>query len=143
MLVNIPPVMFTHLHVHTEYSLLDGLSRIPQLVKATADMGMTSLAITDHGSLYGVVDFYSMALEAGVKPIIGCEIYQAYEQLKLQMEQQITEAMTRQTGGVGSGRINVEAVPEFQQQWLHISTQIDHQYEQHLGELREQLLGCY
>ena len=69
--------MFTHLHVHTEYSLFDGFSRIPQLVQQAASLGMQSLAITDHGSLYGAVDFYSAALDAGVKPIIGCEIYAA------------------------------------------------------------------
>ena len=69
--------MFTHLHVHTEYSLLDGISRIPQLVEQTSNLGMDAIAITDHGSLYGVVDFYSTALKAGVKPIIGCEIYEA------------------------------------------------------------------
>ena len=69
--------MFTHLHVHTEYSLLDGISRIPDLVEQTTKLGMDSLAITDHGSLYGVVDFYSAALKAGIKPIIGCETYEA------------------------------------------------------------------
>ena len=72
-----PLTMFTHLHVHTEYSLLDGVSRIPELLEQTAKLGMDSLAITDHGSLYGVVDFYSEALDAGIKPIIGCEIYEA------------------------------------------------------------------
>ncbi len=69
--------MFTHLHVHTEYSLLDGISRIDDLVKQTSKLGMDSLAITDHGSLYGIVDFYSAALAKGIKPIIGCEIYEA------------------------------------------------------------------
>ena len=69
--------MFTHLHVHTEYSLLDGVSRIPKLVKQARELGMDALAITDHGSLYGVVDFYSECLEAGIKPIIGCEVYVA------------------------------------------------------------------
>jgi DNA polymerase III subunit alpha len=67
--------MFTHLHVHTEYSLLDGLCRIPSLVSRAREMGMHSLAITDHGSLYGVVDFYLQAKEAGLKPIIGSEFY--------------------------------------------------------------------
>ena len=70
--------MFTHLHVHTEYSLLDGISRIPKLVGQASALGMDALAITDHGSLYGVVDFYSAAQKAGVKPIIGCEIYEAH-----------------------------------------------------------------
>jgi DNA polymerase-3 subunit alpha len=68
---------FTHLHVHTEYSLLDGISRIPDLVDQTKSLGMTSLAITDHGGMYGVVDFYAACKEAGIKPIIGCEVYVA------------------------------------------------------------------
>lgn len=71
--------MFTHLHVHTEYSLLDGLSRIPQVVARAKEMGMDALAITDHGAMYGVVEFYSQCKEAGIKPIIGCELYVAPE----------------------------------------------------------------
>ncbi len=67
--------MFTHLHVHTEYSLLDGMCRIPQLVARARELGMDSLAITDHGAMYGVIEFYRTAREAGIKPIIGCEIY--------------------------------------------------------------------
>ena len=70
--------MFTHLHTHTEYSMLDGISRIPDLVYQVRDMGMESLGITDHGNLYGVVDFYSECKEAGIKPIIGCEVYVAH-----------------------------------------------------------------
>ncbi len=67
--------MFTHLHVHTEYSLLDGMCRIPQLVARAKELGMESLAITDHGVMYGVIEFYQAAREAGVKPIIGVETY--------------------------------------------------------------------
>ncbi len=67
--------MFTHLHVHTEYSLLDGMCRIPQLVAKTKELGMDALAITDHGVMYGALQFYSAAKEAGIKPIIGCEVY--------------------------------------------------------------------
>ena len=67
--------MFTHLHVHTEYSLLDGMCRIPQLIQRAKELGMEGLAITDHGSLYGVIQFYLQAREAGIKPIIGCELY--------------------------------------------------------------------
>ena len=67
--------MFTHLHVHTEYSLLDGMCRIPQLVNRAREMGMDSLAITDHGVMYGVIEFYDAAIKAGIKPIIGCEAY--------------------------------------------------------------------
>jgi len=67
--------MFTHLHVHTEYSLLDGLCRIPQLVSRAKELGMDSLAITDHGAMYGAMEFYHAAREAGIKPILGCEFY--------------------------------------------------------------------
>ena len=70
--------MFTHLHTHTEYSMLDGISRIPELVQQTKELGMSSLAITDHGSLYGAVDFYSECKEQNIKPIIGCEMYVAH-----------------------------------------------------------------
>ena len=69
--------MFTHLHVHTEYSLLDGLSSISGLVERAKEQGMTAMGITDHGGMYGVVDFYSACKEAGIKPIIGCELYVA------------------------------------------------------------------
>lgn len=66
---------FVHLHVHTEYSLLDGANRIKDLIKRTKELGMDSIAITDHGVMYGVVDFYKEAVNNGIKPIIGCEIY--------------------------------------------------------------------
>ena len=68
---------FTHLHVHTEYSLLDGCARIKQLIDRAAELGQKSLAITDHGVMYGVIDFYKYALSKGVKPIVGCEVYVA------------------------------------------------------------------
>jgi len=68
---------FVHLHVHSEYSLLDGACRIPQLVEKAAALGMKSLAITDHGVMYGVIDFYKACKKAGIKPILGCEVYTA------------------------------------------------------------------
>ncbi|MBI3379556.1 DNA polymerase III subunit alpha [Candidatus Gottesmanbacteria bacterium] len=68
---------FVHLHTHTEFSLLDGLAKIPDLLNRTKELGMDSLAITDHGSMYGAVKFFLKAKEAGVKPIIGVEAYQA------------------------------------------------------------------
>ena len=68
---------FVHLHVHTEYSLLDGAARIKELVSAAAAKGMKALAITDHGSMFGVIDFYKAAKKAGIKPILGCEVYVA------------------------------------------------------------------
>ncbi len=68
---------FVHLHVHTEFSLLDGFSRIPKLVDRAAELGMESLAITDHGVMFGVIDFYRAAKKAGIKPILGMEGYLA------------------------------------------------------------------
>ena len=69
--------MFTHLHNHTEYSLLDGLSRIGSMVHRARDLGMDALAITDHGGLYGTIEFYNECRDAGIKPIIGLEAYVA------------------------------------------------------------------
>ncbi|MCF2556386.1 DNA polymerase III subunit alpha [Fournierella massiliensis] len=68
---------FTHLHVHTEYSLLDGACRIDQIFERAKELGQTAMAITDHGVMYGCVDFYKAAKKAGIKPIIGCEVYVA------------------------------------------------------------------
>ncbi len=68
---------FTHLHVHTEYSLLDGSGKIKELLPRAKELGMDSIAITDHGVMYGVIDFYKKAKEVGIKPILGCEIYVA------------------------------------------------------------------
>ncbi len=68
---------FTHLHVHTEYSLLDGSAKIKELVERVKELGMDSIAITDHGAMYGAVEFYKAAKEVGIKPIIGCEVYVA------------------------------------------------------------------
>lgn len=73
--------MFTHLHVHTEYSLLDGMSRISELPQYVKDLGMDSCAITDHGAMFGVIDFYKSCKKAGIKPIIGCEVYTAARSL--------------------------------------------------------------
>ena len=68
---------FTHLHVHTEYSLLDGVNKIKPLFKQVLELGMHSIAMTDHGVLYGAAEFWKTAKEMEVKPIIGCEIYLA------------------------------------------------------------------
>lgn len=68
---------FTHLHVHTEYSLLDGAARIKDLAAAAKELGMDSLAITDHGVMFGVIDFYRACKDVGIKPVIGCEVYVA------------------------------------------------------------------
>ena len=68
---------FTHLHVHTEYSLLDGSNKIKEYVARVKELGMDSAAITDHGVMYGCIDFYRAAKEAGINPILGCEVYVA------------------------------------------------------------------
>ena len=68
---------FVHLHVHSEYSLLDGACRIRDLPKLVREMGQSACAITDHGAMYGVIDFYRACKAEGIKPIIGCEVYVA------------------------------------------------------------------
>ena len=68
---------FVNLHVHTEYSLLDGACRIKELISHVKELGQTAVAITDHGNMYGAVEFWSTANAAGIKPVIGCEVYVA------------------------------------------------------------------
>ena len=75
---------FTHLHVHSEYSLLDGAARIRDLVAEAARFGMKSLALTDHGTMFGVVEFYKECKKQGIKPIIGCEVYVARGSIEVQ-----------------------------------------------------------
>src|SRR5512140_409874 len=72
-----PPMSFAHLHVHTEYSMLDGFSNIKKLVKRVKELDMKHVAITDHGTMFGVMDFYKAATGEGIKPIIGVEAYMA------------------------------------------------------------------
>jgi len=72
---------FTHLHVHSHYSLLDGLPKIDELLDYVKELGMNSVAITDHGVMYGAIEFYKKAKAKGIKPIIGCEVYTAFEKL--------------------------------------------------------------
>src|SRR3989338_11306294 len=72
---------FTHLHVHSHYSLLDGLPKIDELLNCVKSFDMDSVALTDHGVLYGAVEFYKKARERGIKPIIGSEIYLAFESM--------------------------------------------------------------
>lgn len=73
---------FTHLHVHSHYSLLDGLAKIDELIQRAAELNMEALALTDHGNLYGAIEFYKKARKAGIKPIIGVEAYIAYQNLE-------------------------------------------------------------
>ena len=71
------PSEFVHLHLHSQYSLLDGATRIGDLVQRAAELGQPAVALTDHGNMFGAVKFYEAAKRAGVKPIIGCEVYVA------------------------------------------------------------------
>ena len=75
------PQNFVHLHVHTQYSLLDGAIRLGHLLERANEFGMKSVAITDHGTMFGAVEFYDMAHKAKIKPIIGCEVYIAPRKL--------------------------------------------------------------
>jgi DNA polymerase-3 subunit alpha len=77
-----PHSEFVHLHLHTQYSLLDGACRVPDILKAAKEFKMDSLAITDHGNMFGAIDFYQAAQKAGIKPIIGCEVYVAPTRLQ-------------------------------------------------------------
>ena len=74
---------FCHLHLHTEYSLLDGSGKIPKLLQRAKELGMSSIAITDHGVMYGLVDFYKTAKEVGIKAILGCEVYVASKSMHI------------------------------------------------------------
>lgn len=78
---------FVHLHVHTQYSILDGASHIPTLIKRTKELGMPAIAITDHGNMYGVKDFHKEATKLGVKPILGCEVYVVKDRFKRDSEE--------------------------------------------------------
>ena len=73
---------FVHLHVHSEYSLLDGFSNIKKLIKRTKELEMPAIALTDHGTMHGIIEFYNAATGAGVKPILGLEAYLAARGMK-------------------------------------------------------------
>lgn len=73
---------FVHLHLHTEYSLLDGACKIKDIPKLAKQLGQSAIAITDHGNMFGVVDFYKACKAEGIKPIIGCEVYVAPNSIK-------------------------------------------------------------
>ena len=70
-----PVDSFVHLHLHTQYSLLDGAVRIKELMKKAKNFGMPAVAMTDHGNMFGAIEFYNAAHKEGIKPIIGCEVY--------------------------------------------------------------------
>lgn len=82
-MVRLPEKKFCHLHVHTEYSLLDGSGKVANIIKKAKELGMESIAITDHGVMYGCVEFYKQAKVAGIKPILGCEIYVAEKSMHI------------------------------------------------------------
>jgi DNA polymerase III alpha subunit len=73
---------FVHLHVHSDYSLLDGACRIDRLMERAKTLGMSALALTDHGNMFGAIEFYQAAKAAGIKPLVGCELYLAFGSLE-------------------------------------------------------------
>ena len=101
-------VPFVHLHCHTEYSLLDGAIRTKDLVAKAAAFGMPAVALTDHGNLYGAIEFYLAAERAGIRPIIGCEAYVAPNSLRERNASTETRPVSRHNaavvpGGYGDG----------------------------------------
>ena len=91
---------FTHLHVHTEYSMLDGAARLTELVAAAARDGQPALGITDHGNMYGVLPFYKACREQGINPVLGFEAYMAHEHREERIQ---TRGKVDDTGGEGDG----------------------------------------
>ena len=90
---------FVHLHVHTEFSLLDGACRIPALAARVKELGQSAVAVTDHGVMYGAVDFYRACKAEGVKPIIGCEVYVAPRGMTDRVHELDAEARQRSSSG--------------------------------------------
>ena len=88
---------FVHLHTHTEFSLLDGACRIDGMMDRVKELGQTAVAITDHGVMYGCIDFYKAAKAAGIKPIIGCEVYVAPRGMEETASRLITFLLWRKT----------------------------------------------
>ena len=87
---------FTHLHSHTEFSLLDSSNKVKEYVKRVKELGMDAAAITDHGVMYGAIDFYKAAKAEGIKPIIGCEVYVAPGS-RFEREKSVSDETTRDT----------------------------------------------
>jgi DNA polymerase III subunit alpha len=100
---------FAHLHLHTEYSLLDGGNKITPLVERVKQLGMDAVAMTDHGNLYGAVEFYTKARAAGVKPILGIEAYVAPEDRRL-----------KQSTGIADGGFHLVLLAENNTGWRNL-----------------------
>ncbi|SMC23334.1 DNA polymerase-3 subunit alpha [Clostridium acidisoli DSM 12555] len=121
---------FVHLHVHTEYSLLDGSGKIKKLIARAKELGMKSLAITDHGAMYGVVDFYKAAKEAGIKPIIGCEIYVAGKSMHIKQpdkENQTYHLVLLVKNEIGYKNL-MEIVSEASIDGFYYKPRVDHEF---------------
>ena len=96
---------FVHLHVHTEYSMLDGAARLDALAQRTADLGMPAVAMTDHGNVFGAIEFYDKARKAGVRPILGIEAYVA--QGSLSERNPSRSSSSRRIAALGLDRLSV------------------------------------
>ena len=135
---------FVHLHVHSEYSLLDGLSNIKQLIKRTHEMGMPALALTDHGNMFGVIEFYNAAKSAGINPIIGMEAYLAERGMKSrdpQLDKKSTHLLLLAENQKGYKNL-IKIASAAQLEGFYYRPRIDHAY---LSEHAEGLIctsGC-
>jgi DNA polymerase-3 subunit alpha len=121
---------FCHLHLHTEYSLLDGSGKIPKLIKKAKELGMESIAITDHGIMYGCVDFYKVAKESGIKPILGCEVYVAGKSMDIKQpdkENQTYHLVLLVKNEVGYNNL-MKIVSQASIRGFYYKPRVDHEY---------------
>ena len=121
---------FCHLHLHTEYSLLDGSGKIPKLMKKAKELGMESIAITDHGIMYGCVDFYKAAKENGIKPILGCEVYVAGKSMDIKQpdkENQTYHLVLLVKNEVGYNNL-MRIVSQASIRGFYYKPRVDHEY---------------
>ncbi len=106
---------FVHLHLHSQYSLLDGANRIDRLVKQVKELGMDAVAVTDHGNLHGAVEFYNVARKEGIKPILGIEAYVAPD-----VDGRVSDRTNREFTGVSDGGFHLVLLAENQQGWQNL-----------------------
>ncbi len=120
---------FAHLHVHTEYSLLDGFSKINKLITRVKEMGMPAIAITDHGTMFGVIDFFQTAKNAGIKPIIGLETYMASDNMKVRDAQEKTSTHLLLLAETDQGYQNLLQIATASQlEGYYYHPRIDHEF---------------
>ncbi|VYU01600.1 DNA polymerase III subunit alpha [Clostridium paraputrificum] len=121
---------FCHLHLHTEYSLLDGSGKVSKIIKRAKELGMDSIAITDHGVMYGCVEFYKQAVEQGIKPILGCEVYVASKSMYIKQvdkENSTNHLVLLVKNGVGYQNL-MKIVSQASIDGFYYKPRVDHEY---------------